>query len=93
MPVFDCEKCRHSLTKRENDRMFIDCPKCKTVVGMKRRVSLHNVAPMKDSKNMTPGEIAEHLSHKHDLEQNADTLEWKEAGPREFRPEIPRSVY
>lgn len=96
MPIFDCENkhCRHSVTKRENDRMFIDCPKCKTVVGMKRRVSLHGVKAMVDSKNMDPLTIQEHLQHKREIEADGGkTMEFKAKGPREFQPEMPRTIY
>ena len=58
-----------------------------------RVVSRVSLPVMFDSKNMDAGEIGMALDHKRDIEANPGRYEWKEKGPQEFRPEIPKTVY
>jgi len=97
MPIYQiqCSSCEHRYdavtTTAEGAQDARRCPKCASI-RLKRELGSFRVL-MVDSKNMEPGEIAMALKHKADIEQNHERLEWKSGGPREFQPEIARTVY
>lgn len=93
---FDCESCGRfeAFVSEHIAAGPCACPVCDG--NALRLFPIPQLPMMHDSKNMDPGEVQMHLDHKADVERGIACGEYKDVkvqGPREFQPDIPKSVY